>query len=71
ISQKALTLTDTQGEAKTLPMESLKEAPLKYDYVQSTNHIEPRAHTLISGKAFTLSKELFHDLSEKSARIDV
>lgn len=71
VSKEALTLTDTQGESKTLPVETLKDAPLKYDYVQSASHIEPRAHTLISGKAFTLSKELFHDLSEKSARIDV
>lgn len=70
-SKEALTLTDTQGESKTLPVEALKDAPLKYDYVQSASHIEPRSHTLISGKAFTLSKALFHDLSEKSARIDV
>ncbi|MFM2623537.1 conjugative transfer relaxase/helicase TraI [Vibrio owensii] len=71
ILKDALTLVDTQGESKTLPVEALKDAPLKYDYVQSASHIEPRAHTLISGKAFTLSKELFHDLTEKSARIDV
>ncbi|HAS6641161.1 conjugative transfer relaxase/helicase TraI (plasmid) [Vibrio parahaemolyticus] len=71
ISKDALTLVDTQGESKTLPVEALKDAPLKYDYVQSASHIEPRAHTLISGKAFTLSKELFHDLTAKSERIDV
>ncbi|MFA0072119.1 conjugative transfer relaxase/helicase TraI [Vibrio cyclitrophicus] len=71
VSKEALTMMDTQGESKTLPVEALKDAPLKYDYVQSASHIEPRAHTLISGKAFTLSKELFHDLTEKSARIDV
>lgn len=71
VSNDALTLIDTQGESKTLPVEALKDAPLKYDYVQSASHIEPRAHTLISAKAFTLSKELFHDLTEKSARIDV
>ncbi len=71
VFKEALTLTDTQGESKTLPVEALKDAPLKYDYVQSASHIEPRSHTLISGKAFTLSKALFHDLSEKSARIDV
>ncbi len=71
ISKKTLTLMDAQGESKTLPIDALKDAPLKYDYVQSASHIEPRSHTLLSGKAFTLSKELFHDLSEKSARIDV
>ncbi|MEZ9292391.1 conjugative transfer relaxase/helicase TraI [Vibrio lentus] len=71
ISKEVLTLTDTQGGSKTLPVAALKDAPLKYDYVHSASHIEPRAHTLISGKAFTLSKALFHDLTEKSARIDV
>ncbi|CAH1534276.1 Conjugative transfer relaxase/helicase TraI [Vibrio owensii] len=71
VSKNSLTLIDTQGKSKTLPVETLKDAPLKYDYVQSASHIEPRAHTLISAKAFTLSKELFHDLTEKSARIDV
>ncbi|MGR5527504.1 conjugative transfer relaxase/helicase TraI [Vibrio maritimus] len=71
VSKEALTLTDTQGESKTFPLDELKDAPLKYDYVQSASHIEQRAHTLISGKAFTLSKALFHDLTEKSARIDI
>ncbi|MEZ8503365.1 conjugative transfer relaxase/helicase TraI [Vibrio splendidus] len=71
LSKETLTLTDTQGESKTIPAEALKDAPLKYDYVHSASHIEPRPHTLISGKTFTLSKALFHDLTEKSARIDV
>ncbi|MEZ8082798.1 conjugative transfer relaxase/helicase TraI [Enterovibrio norvegicus] len=71
ITKDTLTLTDVEGDTTTLPVESLKDAPLKYDYVQSAAHIEPRAHTLISAKAFTLSKALFHDLSEKSDRIDV
>ncbi|MFM2661516.1 conjugative transfer relaxase/helicase TraI [Vibrio chagasii] len=71
LSKETLTLTDTQGESKTIPAEALKDAPLKYDYVHSASHIEPRPHTLISGKAFTLSKALFHDLTEKSALIDV
>ncbi|MGR5480494.1 hypothetical protein ACPV5A_25375, partial [Vibrio chagasii] len=54
-----------------IPVEALKDAPLQYDYVHTASHIEPRAHTLLSGKAFTLSKALFHELTEKSARIDV
>lgn len=71
VSRGALTLTNAQGESRTLSVEALKDAPLKYDYVHSASQIEPSAHTLISGKAYSFSKQLCHDLTEKSARIDV
>ncbi|MEZ8657440.1 AAA family ATPase, partial [Vibrio splendidus] len=41
------------------------------DYVHSAHHIEPKAHTLLSGKAFTLSKPLISDLTEKIERLDI
>lgn len=71
ISKESLTLADEQGKTKSLPLESLKDAPLKYDYVHSANQAEPREHTLLSGKAFTLSKALLNDLTENSQRLDI
>ncbi|ENM5739403.1 conjugative transfer relaxase/helicase TraI [Vibrio mimicus] len=71
IAKAALTLTDTQGRRQILSTDVLKDAPLEYDYVHSASHIETKAHTLIAGKAYTLSKELFYDLTEKSARVEV
>ncbi|HBC3573515.1 TPA: conjugative transfer relaxase/helicase TraI [Vibrio parahaemolyticus] len=71
ITKNSLTLTNQQGQSSTLPLDKLKDAPLKYDYVHSANHFEPREHTLLSGKAFTLSKELLNDLTESSARLDI
>ncbi|SON51621.1 conjugative transfer relaxase/helicase TraI [Vibrio tapetis] len=62
---------DSQGKSQHLRLESLKDAPLQYDYVHGANHIEQKAHTLLSGKAFTLSKPLINDLTEKTARLDV
>ncbi|MFA0687849.1 AAA family ATPase, partial [Vibrio sp. 10N.222.49.A10] len=44
---------------------------LQYDYVHGAHHIEPKAHTLLSGKAFTLSKPLINDLTEKTERLDI
>ncbi|MFA0672608.1 conjugative transfer relaxase/helicase TraI, partial [Vibrio splendidus] len=55
IDKESLTL-ESKGETQRVNLESLKDAPLQYDYVHSAHHIEPKAHTLLSGKAFTLSK---------------
>ncbi|WP_038227830.1 conjugative transfer relaxase/helicase TraI, partial [Vibrio sp. ER1A] len=71
ISKHGITLKDTQGERQTLPLDAFKDAPLQYDYVQSANQLREAQRTLVSGKAFTLSKALFHDLTEKTERIDV
>ncbi len=71
INKDTITLIDAQGESKALSVEALKGAPLKYDYVRTASHIQPKTHTLISGKAFTLSKELLHDLTEKSRHIEI
>ncbi|MEZ9966986.1 conjugative transfer relaxase/helicase TraI, partial [Vibrio splendidus] len=57
IDKESLTL-ESKGETQRVNLESLKDAPLQYDYVHSAHHIEPKAHTLLSGKAFTLSKPL-------------
>ncbi|MEZ8918576.1 conjugative transfer relaxase/helicase TraI [Vibrio splendidus] len=62
---------DHQGQTKTLPLTALKDAPLHYDYVHTASHIQSKSHTLLSAKAFTLSKPLLTELTEKSARIDV
>ncbi|WP_104026904.1 conjugative transfer relaxase/helicase TraI [Vibrio jasicida] len=70
-SEDALTLRDSEGNTKTVSLTELKDAPIKYDYAHSANQVEQRAHTLILGKAFTLSKELLNDLTEKSERIDL
>lgn len=71
ISKDSLTLADHQGQTKRLPLDNLKDAPLSYDYVHSANHIEPKNHTLLSAKTFTLSKALLNDLTENSARLDI
>ncbi|PMO98233.1 hypothetical protein BCS89_07150 [Vibrio splendidus] len=70
IDKESLTL-ESKGETQRVNLESLKDAPLQYDYVHSAHHIEPKAHTLLSGKAFTLSKPLINDLTEKTERLDV
>ncbi|MGX9523109.1 conjugative transfer relaxase/helicase TraI [Vibrio mediterranei] len=71
IGKKGITLKDAQGEQQTLPLDAFKDAPLQYDYVQSANQLREAQRTLVSGKAFTLSEALFHDLTEKTERIDV
>ncbi|MGR5318397.1 conjugative transfer relaxase/helicase TraI, partial [Vibrio mediterranei] len=71
IGKKGITLKDAQGEQQTLPLDAFKDAPLQYDYVQSANQLREAQRTLVSGKAFTLSKALFHDVTEKTERIDV
>lgn len=62
---------DHQGQTKTLPLTALKDAPLNYDYVHTASHIQSKSHTLLSAKAFTLSKPLLTELTEKSGRIDI
>ncbi|WP_343290078.1 conjugative transfer relaxase/helicase TraI (plasmid) [Vibrio harveyi] len=59
------------GKTQHLSLESLKDAPLQYDYVHGANHIEKKEHTLLSAKAFTLSKPLINDLTEKTGRLDI
>ncbi|MGR5318224.1 conjugative transfer relaxase/helicase TraI, partial [Vibrio mediterranei] len=71
IGKHGITLKDRQGEQQTLPLDAFKDAPLQYDYVQSANQLREAQRTLVSGKAFTLSKALFHDVTEKTERIDV
>ncbi|CAK3303595.1 Conjugative transfer relaxase/helicase TraI [Vibrio crassostreae] len=70
IDKESLTL-ESKGETQRVNLESLKDAPLQYDYVHGAHHIEPKAHTLLSGKAFTLSKPLINDLTEKTERLDI
>ncbi|WP_210444141.1 conjugative transfer relaxase/helicase TraI, partial [Vibrio crassostreae] len=70
IDKESLTL-ESKGETQRVNLESLKDAPLQYDYVHGAHHIEPKAHTLLSGKAFTLSKPLLNDLTEKTDRLDI
>ncbi|MEZ8042425.1 conjugative transfer relaxase/helicase TraI, partial [Vibrio sp. 1F263] len=70
LDKESLTL-ESKGETQRVNLESLKDAPLQYDYVHSAHHIEPKAHTLLSGKAFTLSKPLINDLTEKTERLDI
>ncbi|WP_139686307.1 conjugative transfer relaxase/helicase TraI, partial [Vibrio tasmaniensis] len=70
IDRESLTL-ESKGETQRINLESLKDAPLQYDYVHGAHHIEPKAHTLLSGKAFTLSKPLINDLTEKTERLDI
>ena len=70
LDKKSLTL-ESKGETQCVNLESLKDAPLQYDYVHGAHHIEPKAHTLLSGKAFTLSKPLINDLTEKTERLDI
>ena len=70
-NKDTLTLTKSDGQSLTVATRDLKGAPLRYDYVSPISHIESRSHTLLSGKAFSLSKELLHDVSEKSPCIDV
>ncbi|WP_435250679.1 conjugative transfer relaxase/helicase TraI (plasmid) [Vibrio sp. nBUS_14] len=62
---------ENQGQTKSLPLNALKDTPLNYDYVHTASHIQSKSHTLLSAKAFTLSKPLLTELTEKSARIDV
>ncbi|MGF1815466.1 conjugative transfer relaxase/helicase TraI [Vibrio splendidus] len=69
-SKESLTL-ESQGQTQRVNLESLKDAPLQYDYVHGAHHIEQKAHTLLSGKAFTLSKPLINDLTEKTERLDI
>ncbi|HHP0586121.1 TPA: conjugative transfer relaxase/helicase TraI, partial [Vibrio harveyi] len=59
------------GKTQRLSLESLKDAPLQYDYVHGANHIEKKEHTLLSAKSFTLSKPLINDLTEKTQRLDI
>ncbi|WP_213882492.1 conjugative transfer relaxase/helicase TraI, partial [Vibrio crassostreae] len=68
--KESLTL-ESQGQTQRVNLESLKDAPLQYDYVHGAHHIEQKAHTLLSGKAFTLSKPLINDLTEKTERLDI
>ncbi|MFS1950517.1 conjugative transfer relaxase/helicase TraI (plasmid) [Vibrio lentus] len=71
LSKHSLTLEDTQGQTLKLSIEKLKDAPLQYDYVQNAHNIDDKTHTLLSAKAFTLSKALLNDLSEKTDRLDI
>ncbi|MEZ9292272.1 conjugative transfer relaxase/helicase TraI [Vibrio lentus] len=70
INKDSLTL-EGKGKTQRLSLDTLKDAPLQYDYVHSASHIEQKAHTLLSGKAFTLSKPLINDLTEKTDRLDI
>ncbi|WP_244230881.1 AAA family ATPase, partial [Vibrio ouci] len=65
ISKDTLTFTNHQGQSRTLSIQNLKDAPLSYDYAHSSNQFEPKAHTLLSGKA------LLNDLTENSSRLDI
>lgn len=71
ISQHQVTFTDPEGLSRTVPVRALKDAPLIYDYVHSTRHLVSKAHTLLSGKAYSLSKPLLNDLIESSRRVDI
>ena len=70
IGKDGITL-ESQGKTQRLSVDNLKDAPLQYDYVHGANHIEQKTHTLLSGKAFTLSKPLISDLTEKTDRLDI
>ncbi|KJR35924.1 conjugative transfer relaxase/helicase TraI [Vibrio sp. S234-5] len=70
INKTGVTL-ESQGKTQYLSFEHLKDAPLQYDYVRGASHIEKKAHTLLSAKAFTLSKPLINDLTEKTQRLDI
>ncbi|HDY7982827.1 conjugative transfer relaxase/helicase TraI [Vibrio vulnificus] len=70
INKTSITL-ESQGKTQHLSLESLKDAPLQYDYVRGASHIEKKAHTLLSAKTFTLSKPLINDLTEKTQRLDI
>ncbi|WP_210452622.1 conjugative transfer relaxase/helicase TraI, partial [Vibrio crassostreae] len=70
LDKESLTL-ESKGKTQRVNLESLKDAPLQYDYVHGAHHIKPKAHTLLSGKAFTLSKPLINDLTEKTERLDI
>ncbi|WP_141341905.1 conjugative transfer relaxase/helicase TraI, partial [Vibrio harveyi] len=70
INKESLTL-ESKGVTQRIDLESLKDAPLQYDYVHGANHIEKKEHTLLSAKAFTLSKPLINDLTEKTGRLDI
>ncbi|MEJ3625757.1 conjugative transfer relaxase/helicase TraI [Vibrio vulnificus] len=70
INKTGITL-ESEGKSQHLSLESLKDAPLQYDYVRGASHIEKKAHTLLSAKAFTLSKPLINDLTEKTQRLDI
>ncbi|ENM5770904.1 conjugative transfer relaxase/helicase TraI [Vibrio mimicus] len=70
VDKESITL-ESQGKSQRLTLDSLKDAPLQYDYVHGASHIEPKAHTLLSAKAFILSKPLINDLTEKTDRLDI
>ncbi|MFZ3538394.1 hypothetical protein LCS78_28065, partial [Vibrio harveyi] len=70
INKESLTL-ESKGVTQRIDLESLKDAPLQYDYVHGANHIEKKEHTLLSAKTFTLSKPLINDLTEKTGRLDI
>lgn len=71
ISNQSLTLTSHHGQSKTLALSQLKDAPLRYDYVHRVSQIEPKEHTLLSGKAFMLSNALLNELTTSSRRVDI
>ncbi|MCG9727503.1 conjugative transfer relaxase/helicase TraI [Vibrio brasiliensis] len=71
INRETLTVTNIEGKPATWHRDTLKDVPLSYDYVHAAHHIEPKTHTLLSGKAFTLSKALLNDLTEHSRNIDI
>ncbi|EJX5614682.1 conjugative transfer relaxase/helicase TraI [Vibrio parahaemolyticus] len=71
ISSNSLTIITRNGETKNVSFNDLRDAPLQYNYVHSSQQLEQKQHTILSGKSFSLSKELLNDLAEKSQRIDI
>lgn len=71
IKSNALTLVDDEGNKQSVRLDKLHQAPIAYDYVNTSHHIADKAHTLIASKSFALSKELLNELSAKSQVIDV
>ncbi|MEZ9698817.1 conjugative transfer relaxase/helicase TraI [Vibrio sp. 10N.261.46.E12] len=71
IKSNALTLVDDEGNKQSVRLDKLHQAPIAYDYVNTSHHIADKAHTLIASKSFALSKELLNELSAKSQFIDV
>ncbi|MCG3741177.1 conjugative transfer relaxase/helicase TraI [Vibrio cincinnatiensis] len=71
LTDSHITMTDNEGNSKSITLESLRDSPLQYNYVRLSSQAESKNYSMLYSKSFALSKELMHDLSEKSQRIDI
>ncbi|ARC95084.1 conjugative transfer relaxase/helicase TraI (plasmid) [Vibrio coralliilyticus] len=72
INEGQLTFTTQKGESMTVEKNQLKDAPLQYGYVSTTNQLsQEHSHLMVSGKSYGFSKNLLQELTQSAQQVDI